>query len=77
MASTSYTAPSEYIIWGKIVREPLVTVSALKAHLSFLHALKLLRDAVEDGTDSRFPEIARMLEPPERWSWFVHLAVER
>lgn len=75
--SAERTLPSKYSIGAQVLDRPLVTAVALKAHLSFLRALKDLRTVVDDGTDPRLPENARNLDCAQRWTWFAHLAVER
>ena len=73
----TYAAPEEYTIAGRTLQQPLVSVSMLKAHLSLLHAVKQLHSAVVDATDMRIPPAVKEFDATHRWTWFVHLAVER
>lgn len=77
-ASTTYT------IGGKTLPVPLVQIQDLKAHLRLLRAFKELRAVVEaaDATTgssktSQWPELAKALDGPRRWIWFLELAVDR
>ncbi|KAH9832611.1 uncharacterized protein C8Q71DRAFT_879588, partial [Rhodofomes roseus] len=56
---------------------PLVDPEHLKAHLGLLGAFKELRQRVESCSDDYLPQIAQFLDGPQRWAWFVGLAVER
>ncbi|KAI0683786.1 hypothetical protein BC835DRAFT_1422969 [Cytidiella melzeri] len=73
----NYTPPKTYKVGGHTLYAPLVRVAQVKAHLCLLRAIKNLRTVVEDGQDGRFPSLARDLAPPQRWGWFINLAVER
>lgn len=55
----------------------LVSVESLKAHLGLLAAFKRLRQRVESCPDENLPDIAQFLDGPQRWAWFIGLAVER
>lgn len=75
-------APVSHSIGGKTLTAPLVQVQDLKAHLCLLRAFKNLRIAVEadPGTGSQtshWPELAKKLDGPRRWTWFLGLAVDR
>ena len=59
------------------VSTPLITLPQLKAHLSLLRAIQALRSVVEEGTDERFPEYVKLLQPPQRWIWMIGLAIDR
>ncbi|KAI0683785.1 hypothetical protein BC835DRAFT_1422968 [Cytidiella melzeri] len=86
-SSRSITSPfrhydsSERPAYCKIGKQPvltpLVSLPQVKAHLSLLRAIKDLRRTVEEGTDERFPEYVKMLQPAQRWIWMVGLAIER
>jgi hypothetical protein len=64
-------------IGKKAVPAPLVTLQQLRAHLYLLRAIKDLRSTVEKGTDERFPEYVKTLQPAQRWIWMIGLATER
>ncbi|KAI0766049.1 hypothetical protein BC629DRAFT_1539811 [Irpex lacteus] len=59
------------------VSTPLVTLPQVRAHLSLLRAIQELRSTVEEGTDERFPEYVKTLQPPQRWIWMIGLAIDR
>lgn len=73
----AYTPPSAFVIGSRTLTHPLVQIQELKAHLSLLRAFKNLRTVVEDGKVAEWPEVVRMLDPQQRWAWFVGLAVDR
>jgi len=69
-------------IGGKVPKDPLVTPSQLKAHLSLLRAFRELKTRVTDleanqGVRNKLPPLAQELTPQERWTWFSELALER
>ena len=55
----------------------LVSAESVKAHLGLLAAFKSLRQRVESCPDESLPDMAQFLDGPQRWAWFVGLAVER
>lgn len=73
----AYQSPSSYRVGSQKLKNPLVQVHELKAHLCLLRAFRNLRTVVEDGKIAEWPEIPRMWAPSQRWAWFVGLAVER
>ncbi|EPT03017.1 hypothetical protein FOMPIDRAFT_1117270, partial [Fomitopsis schrenkii] len=66
-----------YGIGSRTVAGSLVSVESIKAHLGLLAAFKRLRQRVESCPDEDLPDIAQFLDGPQRWAWFVGLAVER
>ena len=69
-------------VGGRVPKDPFVSVSQLKIHLGLLRAFRELRDRVtnlEANQDARdkLPSLAQELEPQERWTWFLELALER
>lgn len=72
----TYTFPKVFRIGNTQTNGPLVTASQLRSHVGLLRHFWDLRQAVENGKDIRIPAPARALEP-ERWAWFVALAVDR
>ena len=69
-------------VGGKIPKESFVTVPQLKTHLGLLRAFGELKDQVVDlganhDVRDKLPPIAQELEPQERWTWFLELALER
>ena len=76
-APPAYEAPKSFTIGSKTLTQPVVRVGELKAHLSLLRAFKNLRTLVEDGQITQWPEVVRVLDPEQRWAWFVGLAVDR
>ena len=72
-----YTSGTTYTIGSHKLREPLVHMSHVKAHLYLLRAIHDLKRIVMAGEDLRLPQEALVLEPWQRWTWFVGLAVER
>ncbi|OCH91521.1 hypothetical protein OBBRIDRAFT_834175 [Obba rivulosa] len=73
----AYTAAPEYKIGSAVLTKPLVKVEQLKAHLALLKAFRELRTSVEQCGAAELPVVAGWLKGPERWAWFVELAVER
>lgn len=73
----AYEAPTSFTIGAKTLTQPLVRIGELKAHLSLLGAFKNLRTLVEDGQITEWPEVVRVLDPSQRWAWFIGLAVDR
>lgn len=73
----AYQPPSAYTVGTQTLTSPLVQIQELKAHLCLLRAMKNLRTTVEDGKISEWPDMVRMWTPPQRWAWFVGLAVDR
>ncbi|EPT03014.1 hypothetical protein FOMPIDRAFT_1159610 [Fomitopsis schrenkii] len=55
----------------------LVGVESIKAHLRLLATFKRLRQRVESSPSESLPDVAQFLDGPQRWAWFVGLAVER
>ena len=72
-----YTAGTTYTIGKHALSGPLVQIPHLKAHLSLLRAINGLRTIIEEGRDPRIPRDVFELDAPQRWAWFVGLAVER
>ncbi|KIP02262.1 hypothetical protein PHLGIDRAFT_112238, partial [Phlebiopsis gigantea 11061_1 CR5-6] len=72
-----YDAPTSWAVGAKTLARPLVRVGELKAHLALLRAFKALRTLVEDGQIAEWPDVVRLLDPSQRWIWFVGLAVDR
>ena len=64
-----YSTGNTYTIGGQELDAPLVNVSYLKAHLYLLRAINNLKATIEEGKDSRIPQDARQLHPPQRWAW--------
>ena len=69
-------------VGGKVPKESFVTVPQLKTHLGLLRAFGELKDQVVDleanhDVCDKLPPIAQELEPQERWTWFLELALER
>lgn len=62
-----------------------VRTDELKTHLRLLHAFKQLRNTVEADPRAApetapgwmWPVLARQLDAPRRWTWFLELAVDR
>jgi hypothetical protein len=59
-----------------------VTISQLKAHLRLLRGFKELKNRVTDleanqDVRNKVPPLAQELEPQQRWTWFLELALER
>lgn len=73
----AYRPPEHFTIGSKTFSTPLVQTSELKAHLCLLRAFKSLREAVESGDVTDWPETVKMLDRHQRWAWFVGLAVDR
>ena len=75
--------PTSYTIGTNVLIAPLVELTYLKTHLRLLRAFNTLRTAVEDDRDpysgeaSRWPDLAKALSGPERWKWFIGIAVDR
>jgi hypothetical protein len=59
------------------LHDPLVQIKHLRLHLLFLGALHDLRRRVESSNEGLWPLLVCELDGEQRWSWFVHLAVER
>jgi hypothetical protein len=72
-----FVFPKSFPIGRKQVNAPLVDSEDLKGHLRLLGAFRDLRETIEKGEDGRLPEAARDLQTAQRWTWFLHLAVER
>lgn len=68
---------TRYRIGSRTVAGSLVSAESIKAHLGLLAAFKRLRQRVESCPDESLPDIAQFLDGPQRWAWFVGLAVER
>ena len=69
-------------VGGRVPGDPLVSVSQLKTHLGLLRAFRELRGRVTDleankDVRDKLPSLAQQLEPQERWTWFLELALER
>jgi hypothetical protein len=76
--SAPYNFPDTFIVGGRsTIDGPLVTVEHLKQHLQALSSFHALRETVEKVEDTKLPELAREMDKPQRWTWFVSLAVER
>lgn len=73
----AYTPPSSFKVGQRTLTSPLVHADELKVHLSLLRAFKRLRTTVEAGEVAAWPELVRKLEAPQRWAWFIGLAVDR
>lgn len=76
----AYQPPTTFLIGAHKVDASLVQIKDLKLHLALLRAFTELRTQVENQTGAaaaHFPEEAKQLSPERRWTWFVHLAVER
>ena len=73
----AYTAPTSWTVGAKTLSRPLVRVGELRAHLALLRAFRDLRTLVEDGQIAEWPDVVRLLDPSQRWIWFVGLAVDR
>ena len=75
----------EYVrfpVGGKVPQDPFVTAPQLKTHLGLLKAFRELKDRVTDleanhDVRDKVPSQAQGLEPQERWTWFLELALER
>jgi len=66
----------------RVPKKPFVSISQLKAHLGLLKAFRELKNRVTDleanqDVRDKLPSLARMLEPQQRWIWFLELALER
>jgi len=69
-------------VGGKVPNRPFVTAPQLKAHLGLLRAFRELKNRVTDleanqDVRNKLPSLAQELEPPDRWTWFLELALER
>jgi hypothetical protein len=69
-------------VGGTVPKVPFVSVSQLRVHLGLLRAFRELRNRVTDleanpEVRAKLPPLAQELEPPERWTWFLELALER
>ena len=76
----AYQPPTTFLIGTHEVDTSLVQIKDLKLHLALLRAFSELRKQVEEQTGSaytHFPPEVKQLSPERRWTWFVHLAVER
>ncbi|KZV73874.1 hypothetical protein PENSPDRAFT_251450 [Peniophora sp. CONT] len=76
----AYQPPTTFLIGTHKLDSSLVQIKDLKLHLALLHAFAELRTQVENQTGDAaayFPQEAQQLSPERRWTWFVHLAVER
>ena len=67
---------------GKIPTHPFVSITQLKAHLGLLRAFRELKSRVTDleanqDVRNKLPSLAQELEPQDRWTWFLELALER
>jgi len=65
-----------------VPKEPFVTISQLKAHLGLLRAFRKLKNRVTDletnqDVREKLPSLAQELGQPQRWTWFLELALER
>ena len=73
--------PSSFSIGSHKLTEPLVNIASVKAHLALLGAFANLKERIETCAPDDLPDSARSLsntpEAPQRWVWFVTLAVER
>ena len=73
--------PSSFSIGSHKLSEPLVDIASVKAHLALLGAFASLKERIETCAPDNLPDSARGLsntpEAPQRWIWFVTLAVER
>lgn len=72
-----YSDGTIYTIGSHTLHEPLVRTSYVKAHLCLLRAIYELKAVTMAGEDARIPAEVLAMEPWERWTWFVGLAVER
>ncbi|PCH36330.1 hypothetical protein WOLCODRAFT_146214 [Wolfiporia cocos MD-104 SS10] len=66
-----------YRVGATQLAAPLVEAKHLQAYLRLLGAFRALRAAIEACGDARLPELVSFLDAPDRWAWFVGLAVER
>ncbi|KAF9790368.1 hypothetical protein BJ322DRAFT_1168850 [Thelephora terrestris] len=69
-------------VGGTVPKVPFVSVSQLRVHLGLLRAFRELRNRVTDleanpEVREKLPPLAQELEPSERWTWFLELALER
>lgn len=69
-------------VGGKVPQNLFVSAPQLKVHLGLLRAFRELRDGVTDletnpDACDKLPSLAKGLEPQERWTWFLELALER
>ena len=76
-SNNPFVFPDSFPIGRKQVNTPLVSSQDLKGHLRLLAAFHDLRETIEKGEDGRLPKAARDLQTAQRWTWFLHLAVER
>lgn len=83
-APTPYTSEDNtfHTIGGNTLNAPFLDCKELKAHLCLLQAFKDLRATVEGSPTvtskmNAWPELARQLDGPDRWSWFLGVAVDR
>lgn len=68
---------TRYRIGSHTMSGSLVGVESIKAHLRLLATFKRLRQRVESSPSESLPDVAQFLDGPQRWAWFVGLAVER
>ncbi|EPQ58878.1 hypothetical protein GLOTRDRAFT_125199 [Gloeophyllum trabeum ATCC 11539] len=73
----AYALPKTYKIGEKKTDRPLVDIYQLKLHLRLLRAFHDLRISVQNVDSTSLPLGVEKLNRSERWSWFLHLAVER
>ena len=69
-------------VGGKVPNSSFVTAPQLKAHLGLLRAFRELKERVTDleanqDVRNKLPSLAQELEPQDRWTWFLELALER
>jgi len=77
-----YLEQIRFPVGAMVPTEPFVTIPQLKAHLGLLRAFRELKNRVTDleinqDVRGKLPSLAQELGQPQRWTWFLELALER